>query len=67
MLLPQKDVRVEKFMPIFHDWSFDATLEYDDAVLDRDALRRVVTHAARYGGFGDFRPTFGRADVEFAE
>ena len=25
---------------------------------------RIVQHAAQYGGFGDFRPRFGRATAE---
>lgn len=64
MLLPQGQVRVAKTAPIFHDWSFAAALEYDDSIIDQDSMTRVLTHVARYGGFGDFRPTFGRATVE---
>lgn len=64
MLLPQGQVRIAKTAPIFHEWSFTAGLEYDDAIIDQDSMVRVLTHVARYGGFGDFRPTFGRATVE---
>lgn len=64
MTLKQGQVRVVKAMPIFHDWSFKTTLEFDDKIIDPDALTRVIQHAAKYGGFGDFRPTFGRAKAE---
>jgi len=64
MILPQGQVRVPKDAPIFHDWSFETTLEFDDAVIDFSTLSRIITHAAKYGGFGDFRPTFGRAVAE---
>ena len=62
--LRQGQVRVVKATPKFDDWSFDAELEYDPAIIDEDALLRVLTRAATYGGFGDFRPTFGRASIE---
>lgn len=64
MILPQGQVRVAKTVPIFHDWAFDCDLEYDDAIVDEDSMRTILGHAAKYGGFGDFRPTFGRATVE---
>lgn len=64
MLLKQGQVRVPKDAPIFHDWSFATDLEYDDKIVDSSTLRRIVEHAALYGGFGDFRPTFGRAKAE---
>jgi hypothetical protein len=50
--------------PIFHNWSFETMLEFDDKTIDPSSLTHVVKHAARYGGFGDFRPTFGRATAE---
>ena len=64
MLLPQNKVRIAKDSPIFHDWSFSTVLEFDDTVIDFRSLTKIVSHAAKYGGFGDFRPTFGRAIAE---
>ena len=64
MLLKQGQVRVPKDAPIFHDWSFETVIEFDDAVVDFYSIKKIVEHAARYGGFGDFRPTFGRATAE---
>ena len=64
MTLKQGQVRVVKAVPIFHNWSFSAGLEFDDKTLDPDSLKHVIEHSARYGGFGDFRPTFGRATAE---
>jgi len=66
MILPQGQVRIAKTFPIFHDWSFSCDLEFDDTIIDPDAMERVIKHAAKYGGFGDFRPTFGRAVAEVA-
>lgn len=64
MLLKQGQVRVPKDAPIFHEWSFQTTLEFDDSVVDLGSLKRIIDRAAKYGGFGDFRPTFGRAIAE---
>ena len=64
MLLKQGQVRVPKDAPIFHDWSFDTAVVFDDTVVDMGSLRRIVERSAKYGGFGDFRPTFGRANAE---
>jgi hypothetical protein len=61
MNLKQGQVRIVKSVPIFHQWQFDATLEYDDLQMDGDDLEAIIKHSAEYGGFGDFRPTFGRA------
>lgn len=67
MLLKQGQVRVPKDAPIFHAWSFDTALEFDDSVVDFGSLSRIIEHAAKYGGFGDFRPTFGRAQAVVQE
>ena len=64
MLLKQGQVRGPKDAPIFHDWSFETVVEFDDTVVDMGSLRRIVERSAKYGGFGDFRPTFGRANAE---
>lgn len=60
MLLPQGPIRVAKVTPIFHDWSFSGSLEYENEIIDRATLVSLIQYAARYGGYGDFRPTFGR-------
>lgn len=63
-LLPQGQVRVPKDFPIFKDWSFETIVEFDDTVVDFSGLKAVVERTAKYVGFGDFRPTFGRALAE---
>ena len=63
-LLPQGSVRVPKDFPIFKNWSFSTTIEFDDSVVDFAGLKRVMERTAMYTGFGDFRPTFGRATAE---
>lgn len=62
--LPQDQKRLAKAFPIFHKWSFETNLEFDDKIIDPDSLARIAVHASNYGGFGDFRPKFGRAIAE---
>ena len=64
MTLKQGMVRVVKSVPIFHNWNFDCDLEFEDTVIDADSMTNIIGYVARYGGFGDFRPTFGRATAE---
>lgn len=63
-LLPQGKDRVAKDFPIFKDWSFQTLIEFDDTVVDFAGLKAVVERTAKYVGYGDFRPTFGRATAE---
>jgi hypothetical protein len=62
--LPQGQTRLAKAFPIFHQWSFKTSVEFDDKIIDPDSVTRIVEHTAKYGGFGDFRPKFGRAAAE---
>lgn len=64
MTLKQGQVRVVKAVPIFHKWSFGTKVEFDDKLVDESSLVDIIKHASLYGGFGDFRPTFGRAQAE---
>ena len=64
MILKQGQVRISKSTPIFHDWSFETDIEYDESVIDPETLERVLVEAGKFGGYGDFRPTFGRSVVE---
>jgi len=64
MAIPQGKNRIVKYWPMFHNWSFETKVEFDDKIIDPDGLIRTIEHAAKYGGFGDFRPTFGRATAE---
>jgi len=64
MLLKQGSNKLAKAFPIFHTWSFSGSLDYEPTEVDGADLQRMLERAARYGGFGDFRPRFGKATVE---
>lgn len=67
MILPQQNVRIAKDAPIFRDWSFSTVIEFDPTIVDLAGLTAIVKRGAMYVGFGDFRPTFGRAKAEITE
>lgn len=64
LILPQQQVRLAKNFPIFHKWSFECELEYDDNIIDATDMERILEYGAKYGGFGDFRPSYGRCLCE---
>lgn len=64
LLLKQGQVKIAKCSPIFRDWYFEVDLDYDPEIIDQTTLENLLQYCAKYGGFGDFRPTFGRATCE---
>lgn len=66
-LVKQGQVKVPKATPIFHDWSFETSLSFEPEILDKDTLVHLLSYASNYGGWGDFRPTFGRANIEILD
>ena len=59
--------RIVRVRPIFHDWSFKATLLYDELVIDRTELIACATDAGRLIGMCEMRPRHGRFHVEVLE
>ena len=64
LLLKQGQVKLPKCTPMFEGWSFSGEIEFDSNLIDRKTLVSLLDYAASYGGFGDFRPTYGRAVFE---
>lgn len=64
LLLKQGQVKIPKAIPIFHKWSFTAELDFDPTIIDRDTLVSILDYVSSYGGFGDFRPTYGRSQFK---
>jgi hypothetical protein len=62
--LKQGQVRVVKASPVFSNWAFTCDLEYDDTIISKEELQGLIEYGSKFGGFGDFRPTYGRAIPE---
>ncbi|HEX2578660.1 MAG TPA: hypothetical protein VHK88_20115 [Aquihabitans sp.] len=56
--------RVMRTRPIFRSWALDVDAEVDPALLDMANLSAICEDAGRMVGIGDYRPRFGRFDVE---
>lgn len=56
--------RVDRFRPMLRDWQLSFTVQLlDPTAFSRADLNKVVEHAGRFCGLGDFRPRFGRFSV----
>lgn len=67
MNLKQGQVSVTKAVPLFNNWRFSTLLEVDTEVVNLPEIERIFQYGARYVGFGDFRPTYGRGEAEVVE
>lgn len=60
--------RVLRTRPIFNDWAIVFTAEYEDRVVNSNkALDRWIEVAGREVGLLDWRPRYGRFNVEVAK
>ena len=50
--------------PIFRAWSVVAKFELDLAIMDEDVLIQQAENAGTYVGLGDYRPIYGRYEVQ---
>ena len=53
--------------PIFHEWAFTCTVFLDEAKLNEAEVDNIVTNAGFYIGICDYRPRYGRFEVEKAD
>lgn len=56
--------RVMRTRPRFDNWSCSAVIEFNDDFANRDDVLRWLRAAGDVIGLGDWRPKFGRFDVE---
>lgn len=57
--------RVMRTRPIFREWAANASLQFDPGLLDEDEVRRWVEVAGAQSGLMDWRPKYGRYEVEW--
>ena len=58
--------RVMRTRPIFRNWSAVITVMYDAELTDEANVLKALDDAGRQSGVGDFRPKFGRFEVQAA-
>lgn len=58
------NARIMRTRPMFKEWSVDVVVTYLPEVVDKDMVIQAVKKAGELVGLGDWRPRFGRFDVE---
>jgi hypothetical protein len=56
--------RVMRMRPRFNEWALTFKVSYQDEVVNRQALEKWLRDAGQLVGLCDFRPRFGRFEVE---
>lgn len=56
--------RLMRYRPIFRNWSLVCDIAFDPESIDRDQVIRCLEGGGQYCGIGDYRPKFGRFEVE---
>lgn len=59
--------RVLRTRPRFDKWSIEFGLMFDETVFDSPQMVGILQTAGRMVGLGDYRPVFGRFDVEIVK
>ena len=56
--------KITRCRPIFREWMLTLTVLFEESVLQRGDLDRIVADTGSMVGIGDYRPRFGRFSVE---
>jgi len=65
-MVGNQKARVLRTRPRFEKWSLEFVLQFDESVFDRIQIVSILKTAGRMVGLGDYRPTFGRFEVEIS-
>lgn len=57
---------VLKTHPRFDEWTLDCTIGFDSQEVPREKLDLTLARVRRVGALGDFRPSYGRFELEVA-
>ena len=57
--------KVMRYRPIFRKWTLNATIVVNEEVVNINEVKKAVQDAGALIGLGDYRPRFGRFNVEF--
>ena len=57
--------KIIRYRPIFRQWSLNATVMVNEDVVNISEVKKAITDAGALIGLGDYRPRFGRFNVEF--
>lgn len=64
-LVRVQQARIARMRPKFDTWAVTATVQFDDSLFNKTAVKDIVKITGEQVGLGDWRPRFGRYSVEF--
>lgn len=64
MAVKVQKARIMRTRPIFHDWSITFAVQFNADVVDGSHVTMAVEKAGSLVGLCDFRPKFGRFEIE---
>lgn len=56
--------RIIRYRPIFHRWHLECEIAFNPEAIDRHQVIKCLEDGGQYLGLGDYRPKFGRFEVE---
>ncbi len=59
--------RVMSWRPKFKEWSCEFIMSIEDDMINQSVLKDILEAAGKYKGVGDYRPEYGRFEVESYE
>lgn len=59
-----QQARLMRYRPIFKKWSTTCEIAFDPEVINKEEVLKCLNDAGSYCGVGDYRPKFGRFEVE---
>jgi hypothetical protein len=57
--------KIIRYRPIFRSWKLNATIMINEDVVNLSEVKKAVIDSGALIGLGDYRPRFGRFNVEF--
>jgi hypothetical protein len=57
--------KIMRYRPIFRNWSLRASIMINEDVVNVNEVQKAAQDAGALIGLGDYRPRFGRFNVEF--
>ena len=56
--------KIIRYRPIFRQWSLNATVVFNEEIVNGNEVKKAIEDAGSLIGLGDYRPRFGRFAVE---
>lgn len=59
-----QSARLMRYRPMFRKWACTVNIVFDEASINKEQVVKCLEDGGRYCGVGDYRPKFGRFNVE---